>query len=117
MIISIEPLVVSLFYKKEDNSFFECGTTREEFKNSFSGIDYNSFIQLSYEPEKNLFHIVENNYSLSALENPSDDVRMSYIHTNADDIKTWFINLDLLIKQQNEALVQQRLSGVNSAQS
>jgi hypothetical protein len=42
---------------------------------------------------------------------------MSYIHTNADDIKTWFINLDLLIKQQNEALVQQRLSGVNSAQS
>ena len=117
MIITIEPLVTSILYRKEDNSFFEFGTTREQFKNNFLGIDYSSFVQLSYEPEKNLFHIIENNYSLTALENPSDDDRMNYIHTNADNIKTWFINLDILTKQQNEALEQQRLSGVNSAQS
>ena len=85
---------------KEENGLdvtFDFAIERPYFVEQFSGVDLSQTRQLSYEPERGLYHILELDYSLTVLDDPSSDPRMAFVHNNKDAIRQWFG------QKQNEA--------------
>jgi hypothetical protein len=74
---------------------FEHCVDRSDFLTEFSATDFSNTRQLSYEPDRELFHIVELDYSITELSSATDDPRMAYIHNNIEAIKTWFVAKEL----------------------
>ena len=90
MIITIEQQLVSCIEEQDGQISFEHSVPREDFSGNFAEVDLGNVRQLSYEPDRNLFHIVETDHSLAVLASPSEDSRMNFISNNANAISSWF---------------------------
>ena len=90
MVITIEQEFATVLEESGIEITFEHAVPRDEFLTEFNGADFSETRQLSYEPARGLFHIIESNYSLTSLGSPADDERMSFIHENAANIVSWF---------------------------
>lgn len=70
---------------------FEHAETRENFLARYPDADFSNVRGLTYEPSRSLYHITEADYSVTDCgDDPTSDPRMAYIHSNIDDIVTWF---------------------------
>lgn len=90
MIITIEQQNASCIEESGIEVAFEHSENRSEFLSAFPGADYSTTRQVSYEPDRSLYHIVEADYSIAVLSSPDEDPRMAYIHNNVDAINNWF---------------------------
>ena len=88
--ISVEPEFASCVGWHGVTMTQEIAQPRATFTNAFSGIDWTTVRQLSYEPDRSLYHIVEPDWSVTVLDAPTDDSRMQYVYDNIDSIVSWF---------------------------
>ena len=89
-IISIEPSFASYVKQENGEITFEHAVSRDEFVNQFPIGDLTGIINISYEPARNLFHVLDVEYNLVVAEDPEDNAFLGYIHTNFELIKSWF---------------------------
>jgi len=101
-IFTIEPQFATLLKEEGIQITFEHSVPRADFLSQFSGIDASDVRQLSYEPHRGLFHIVDVDYNLTALSTASDDARMQFVADNIGSITSWFES-KYAEQQQDEA--------------
>lgn len=89
-IFTVESGFATYVEREGVNIFFEHVVPREEFISQFDIGDISSVVQISYEPFRNLYHILDEDYNLTALDSVSEHYAMNAIHNNIDAIGSWF---------------------------
>ena len=92
LIFTLERQYATLSKETGIDLTFEHSVSRADFLAQFgAGVDFSTTRQLSYEPSRPLYHIMEQDYSVVNLESdPTTDPRMNAIHSNIAAIETWY---------------------------
>lgn len=89
-IFTIESDISSYVEREGVSISFEHVVPRQEFISEFDIGDVSNVMQLSYEPFRNLYHIVDSDYNLTVIDSVSESDVMKAIHDNIDNISNWF---------------------------
>lgn len=91
MIFSIEPTMVSLSRFTGISLDFEYGIERTTFVQDFpSLVNYSNIRQLSYEPEKNIYHIIDGNGVTTAFSSVEESSDFASIKESINEIYEYF---------------------------
>lgn len=79
--------------------------TKDQFTTQFTDIDLSNIRSISYEPARNIYHVLDGDNNLSTYDSATDNDLLSYIDTNYDTIKAFVVEKDTEAHAAAEAVV------------
>jgi len=90
MIFTLEPTIASLILFDGALVTLEAAVPREKFATDFAGLELTNVRQLSYEPEKGYYHIIDASGNLHAYSGASENELLSWVENNWDSLVSYF---------------------------